>query len=264
MQRTALLILVSALFALPAAAQQPAATGPSDEQLLQMYDGLRVADVVDGMDVVGLRSSADGHAHPGALEGHRGAGPHRPGDRPDGALRAPQQVVPNPLPEGQFGAWEGKWYNELSPEPFVEMIRPGSIIVIDASGNGDTGTVGSFNALDWVARGARGVVTTGSVRDTDEVIKQKIPVYLDPLQRGRGIRPGRNMVESVNRPVEVGGALVRPGDVIVADGDGVVVVPREHPPRVAREARAVLDKDKEARRRLYERLGRPLDQTVKE
>jgi 4-hydroxy-4-methyl-2-oxoglutarate aldolase len=263
--RNALLTMASILFSLPAAAQQPAAAGPRDEQLLQMYDGLRVADVVDGMDVVGLRSSGLMDTRIQAL--------WKDIDELDHIFRGialtvryvpHNQVVPNPLPEGQFGAWEGKWYNELSPEPFVEMIKPGSVIVIDASGNGDTGTVGSFNSLDWVARGAQGIVTTGSVRDTDEVIKQEIPVYMDPLQRGRGIRPGRNMVESVNRPVEVGGALVRPGDVIVADGDGVVVVPREHAPRVAREARAVLDKDKEARRNLYERLGRPLDQTVRE
>jgi regulator of RNase E activity RraA len=137
------------------------------------------------------------------------------------------------------------------------------VIVIDASGNGDTGSVGSFNSLAWYERGACGIVTTGSVRDTDEIIKQQIPLYLDPLQRGRGIRPGRNMVESFNQPVEIGGALVRPGDVIVADGDGVVVVPREHAVPVARAARTILDKDKNARRQLYEKLGRPPDKTVK-
>jgi regulator of RNase E activity RraA len=124
--------------------------------------------------------------------------------------------------------------------------------------------VGSYNSLDWYARGACGIVTTGSVRDTDEVIKQRIPVYLDPLQRGRGIRPGRNMVDSVNQPIEIGGALVRPGDVIIADGDGVVVVPREHAERVARAARRVLEQDKGARRALYQQLGRPLDATVRE
>ena len=68
----------------------------------------------------------------------------------------------------------------------------------------------------------------------------------------------------MNQPVEIGWALVRPGDVVVADGDGVVVVPREHAPEVARRARAVLDSDKAGRRSLYERLGRPLDQTVRE
>jgi regulator of RNase E activity RraA len=250
--------------ALSAVAQQgvPAVT---DEELLKLYDGLRVADVVDGMDRVGLRDvglvdtrvqalwkDLEGFAH--QISGIALTVRYVPHNR----------IVPNPIPGDQFSRWESQWYTDISPEPFVDLIRPGTVIVIDASGSGDTGTIGSYNSLDWYARGACGIVTTGSVRDTDEVIKQKIPVYLDPLQRGRGIRPGRNMVESVNKPIEVGGALVRAGDVIVADGDGVVVVPREHAASVARAARAILDSDKTARRRLYQRLGRPLDRTVSE
>jgi regulator of RNase E activity RraA len=99
------------------------------------------------------------------------------------------------------------------------------------------------------------------VRDSDEVIKQRIPVYLE--RPGRGIRPGRNEVESVNQPVEIGGVRVNPGDVVVADGDGVVVVPREYAEQVARFAKGVLDSDKANRRNLYQEMGRPLDETVK-
>jgi 4-hydroxy-4-methyl-2-oxoglutarate aldolase len=246
------------------AAQQPA-QGRSDDEILSLFDGLRVADVVDGMDVVGLRGvglvdpriqplwkDLESFAH--QLRGIALTVRYVPHNR----------IVPNPMPEAEFSRWEGQWYSEISPEPFVDQITPGKVIVIDASGNGDTGSVGSFNSLAWYARGACGIVTTGSVRDTDEVIKQRIPVYLDPLQRGRGIRPGRNMVDSVNQPIELGGALVRPGDVIIADGDGVVVVPREHAERVARAARRVLEQDKGARRALYQRLQRPLDATVGE
>lgn len=98
--------------------------------------------------------------------------------------------------------------------------------------------------------------------DTDEIIKQRIPVYLDYMERGRGIRPGRNEIESVNMPVTIGGVLVRPGDVIVADGDGVIVVPREHCMKVAEYAREILNKDKKGRRGLYENLGMPIDRTV--
>jgi regulator of RNase E activity RraA len=67
----------------------------------------------------------------------------------------------------------------------------------------------------------------------------------------------------VNRPVVVGGALVKPGDVIVADGDGVVVVPRAYALRVAAYAHKILDGDKNARRGLYEKLGLPPDKSVK-
>jgi regulator of RNase E activity RraA len=172
------------------------------------------------------------------------------------------RVVANPMPPDEFATWEGAWYGDISSEPFTEFVKPGSVVVIDASGDGDTGSVGSYNSLAWFALGARGIVSTGGIRDTDEIIKQKIPVYMDPLQRGRGIRPGRNEVESVNSPVEIGGALVRPGDVIIADGDGVAVVPREHAEAVARYARRILSSDKAGRKSLYEQLGRPLDQTV--
>lgn len=60
----------------------------------------------------------------------------------------------------------------------------------------------------------------------------------------------------------VGGVWVHPGDLVVADGDGVVVVPRERAEDVATWARRVADGDKAGRRRLYEQLGRPLDPTV--
>ncbi len=64
--------------------------------------------------------------------------------------------------------------------------------------------------------------------------------------------------------VSIGGVLVCPGDVVVGDGDGVVVVPRAIAEQVARYANEVLKKDKAGRKGLYESLGRPLDKTVKQ
>jgi 4-hydroxy-4-methyl-2-oxoglutarate aldolase len=106
-----------------------------------------------------------------------------------------------------------------------------------------------------------GVVTSATARDTDEIETQQVPLYFK--RPGRGIRPGRNEVESVNRPVVIGGALVIPGDVIVADGDGVIVVPRQQAKRVAQYARETLETDKAGRRKLYEKLGLPPDKSVK-
>ena len=67
----------------------------------------------------------------------------------------------------------------------------------------------------------------------------------------------------MNRPVVVGGVLVMPGDVIVADGDGVIVVPRAHALEVARYAHKVIDGDKQSRRNLYKELGLPEDASVR-
>lgn len=235
----------------------------SDEEILKLYKGLRVADVSDGMDFVGLfdvglmdqkivplwKDVDDmGHMFVGIAITAR----YVPTNR----------VVKMPMSLKEFQEWEGDWYTNISNEPYAQLIKDGSVIVLDVQGDGDSGSVGSFNSLDWYKRGMRGIVSNGGVRDTDEIIKQEIPVYLDMMNRGRGIRPGRNELESVNEPVSVGNVLVRPGDVIVADGDGVIVVPRQHAKTVAEFAHEILDKDKAARRSLYEQMDRPLDQTV--
>jgi regulator of RNase E activity RraA len=231
-----------------------------DRALLKRFDGLRVADVSDGMDAVGLPDTGLMDPRIAPLWRDLEAFSHH-----FCGIAITVRYVPTnrrALPENlkEFRKFEGRWYRDLSPEPFVELLRAGSVVVIDGHEDGDTGTIGSNNIMLWKTRGAVGVITSGGARDTDEIIKEKIPLYF--RGPGRGIRPGRNEVESVNRPVTIGGVLVRPGDVVVADGDGVVVVPREQAEAVARAARAVLEEDKAGRRRLYERLGLPPDRTV--
>jgi len=236
---------------------------PSDEEILKLYTGLRVADLSDGMDMVGLRDVGLMDTRIEALWRDIDDLSHIVCGIAVTARYVPtNRVVKNPMDPEEFRKWEGDWYNQISSEPFVEFIKPGTVIVLDVQGDGETGSVGSFNSLFWVSKGARGIVSNGGIRDTDEIIKQRIPVYLDYMQRGRGIRPGRNEIESVNKPVSVGGVLVRPGDVVLADGDGVIVVPREHAVDVALFARGILDADKDGRRKLYEELGIPLDKTV--
>ena len=123
------------------------------------------------------------------------------------------------------------------------------------------GSIGSNNIMAWKLAGAVGVITDATARDTDEVITEQVPLYF--RRPGRGIRPGRNEVESVNRPIVVGGVLVKPGDVIVADGDGVVVVPRDVALKVAEFAHKIIEGDKAGRRELYRKLGLPDDASVR-
>jgi regulator of RNase E activity RraA len=131
------------------------------------------------------------------------------------------------------------WYNNITSEPFMQALFPGCVLVIDAEGDNDTRSIGSTNIRGWQKRGMRGVITSGGLADSDEIIYHKVPAYHKRM--GRGFRPGRNEIESVNRPVTLGGVLVRPGDVVMADGDGVVVVPRERAEEVAKAAMQFLD-----------------------
>jgi 4-hydroxy-4-methyl-2-oxoglutarate aldolase len=234
-----------------------------DEEIIKIYEGLRVADVSDGMDMVGLRDVGLMDARIEALWKDIEDFTHMFCGIAITARYVPtNKVIKNPMEKEEFQKWEGHWYNNYSSESFVEFIKPGKVIVLDVQGDGDVGSVGSYNSLAWVSKGAKGIISNGGIRDTDEIIKERIPVYLDYMERGRGIRPGRNEIESVNKPVTIGGVLVRPGDVIVADGDGVIVVPREHCIKVAQYAREILNKDKKGRKSLYESLGMPLDKTV--
>jgi regulator of RNase E activity RraA len=229
-------------------------------ELLKLYEGLRVADVSDGMDMVRLPNTGlvSTDIHPDwvdtqdmshIIRGIAVTARYVPTQRPD-----------RPEPGEDFAAWEGNFYNQYSSELFAQVIQPGSVVVLDDVEDRDIGSIGSNNILYWVSLGAVGVVTDASARDTDEIALQKVPLYL--RKKGRGIRPGRNELESVNRPVDIGGVLVCPGDVVVADGDGVVVVPRKVAREVARHAHGILEKDKAARRNLYEKLGMPIDKTV--
>lgn len=233
-----------------------------DARILKAFEGLRVADVTDGLDAVGLfgRGMMDPEIRPVYRDtidySHRFIGI---------AVTAryvpTQQPAPGLMAEADYDAWAGKWYNERSSEPFMELIRPGTALVLEDAPNADVGSIGSANIMMWKARGCVGVVTNATARDTDEVITQKMPLYVRAM--GRGIRPGRNEIESVNRPVVVGGALVMPGDVVVGDGDGVIVVPRAQALKVAAYAHKILTGDKNARRDLYQQLGLPADKSVK-
>jgi regulator of RNase E activity RraA len=230
-------------------------------ELLKLYAGLRVADVSDGMDMAGLPSTGlvDPDIHPDwkdldslkhIIRGIALTVRYVPTQKPD-----------RPAPGEEFTKWERNFYNQYSAETFTKIIKPGHVIVIDDVEDKDIGTIGSNNILSWYQKGAVGVVTDACSRDTDEVGKERVPLYL--RHKGRGIRPGRNELESVNRPVVIGGVLVCPGDVVVADGDGVIVIPRKVAKQVAEYAHEILKKDKAGRKELYKSLGLPLDQTVK-
>jgi regulator of RNase E activity RraA/2-keto-4-pentenoate hydratase/2-oxohepta-3-ene-1,7-dioic acid hydratase in catechol pathway len=117
----------------------------------------------------------------------------------------------------------------------VEQVRPGEVLVIEARGDLTAGTVGDLLALRAQVRGATGIVTDGAIRDSETLRNQlAIPVYYaaaHPAVLGR-----RHVPWEVNVAVACGGVTVVPGDIIVGDGDGVIVVPAHLALEVARDA----------------------------
>ena len=116
----------------------------------------------------------------------------------------------------------------------IEQVGPGEVLVIDARGNENAGTMGNILATRMVARGAVGIVTDGCFRDSPAIAQMKIASY------ARSAHAATN--KTVHHPVDLqvpigcGGVAVYPGDVLVGDAEGVIVVPLAMADEVAREA----------------------------
>jgi len=118
----------------------------------------------------------------------------------------------------------------------IESIGPDEVLVIDARGEAGAGTIGDILAARAMVRGASGIVTDGGVRDLAAVSRLEIPTYYKaphPSVLGR-----LHLPLEANVPVACGGALVMPGDVIVGDEDGVLVLPVALAEQVAIDALA--------------------------
>jgi 4-hydroxy-4-methyl-2-oxoglutarate aldolase len=128
----------------------------------------------------------------------------------------------------------------------LEAAAAGVVLVVDAHAH-LAGYCGEVLAVGAQARGVLGLVIDGGVRDSDALERLRFPVFA----RGRSIartvkhEPGR-----VGQPVVAGGALVRPGDVVVADGDGAVVVRAERLTEVLEASRARVAKEDQVMSRL--------------
>jgi 4-hydroxy-4-methyl-2-oxoglutarate aldolase len=224
------------------------------DELLNLYSDLRVADVRDGMDwnMLHWKGSLSPEIRP--LWRTRAIGIART------ARYLPYAgTVPHLTPE-EYTEWQGWYYNTVCTYPWMDELEAGDFIVLDLSGV-NVGLMGSNNALAAWQKGVRGFVSSDGVRDTDEIILQRIPFW--SRYCSQGMVQGRIQYDAHNIPVEVGGVFVNPGDVVVADGDGVIVVPREKAIEVAQYAHQELRNDKAARRKMYEAEGRALDDTVR-
>ncbi|GIH71967.1 fumarylacetoacetate hydrolase family protein [Sphaerimonospora thailandensis] len=131
----------------------------------------------------------------------------------------------------------------------VEEIRPGEILVIEARGEHGAGTIGDILALRALRRGAAGVITDGGLRDSPSFSGLDLPVYFGAPHAA--VLGRRHVPMDSQVPVACGGVLVMPGDVLVGDAEGVVVIPPGLAAEVARDAARQEDEE----RFIYERVN---------
>ena len=215
---------------------------------------VRTSDVSDALDSMGLqgRHVLDPRMRP-LFPGTRFAG---------NAHTMAYDVTDRPLEpmsyeefaERQYASGaEGLW-REAGPYG-----APNEVLVIDAKG-AIAGILGSNNTLQARVKGTVGFVIDGVCRDSYEAAIQRTPVFC--TVRSPAHPMGRIRPVSDGEPIVCAGVEVRQGDLVIADDDGVVVVPQDIAAEAVDRAVKIQEADRPSRREGYTKLGLPFDQTV--
>ena len=126
----------------------------------------------------------------------------------------------------------------LTPVAAIDYAQPGDVLVIDVKGYKDAAIWGDLAAKSCQLRGIAAVIIDGAVRDSDGIKEAQVPHF------SRSITPNSgdcSVLGDINIPIQCGGVVVNPGDVVVADNDGVVVVPKAKAEMVMAKARKQLE-----------------------
>ena len=225
-----------------------------DAALLVAARSVRTSDVSDALDSLGLqeRHVMEPRMRP-LFPGIRFAGlahtmAYELADRPLKPMSyeefAGLQYAPGP---------DGLW-REAGPYG-----APDEVVVIDAKG-AVAGILGSNNTLQARVKGTTGFVIDGVCRDSYEATLQRTPVFC--TVRSPAHPMGRLRIVSDRQPITCAGVAVRQGDLVVADDDGVVIVPHEIAAEVIDRAVKIQVADRPGRRDGYRKLGLPVDETV--
>lgn len=129
----------------------------------------------------------------------------------------------------------------------IEVCHPGDILVVVTTSESTDGMFGELLGVSCQAHGIAGLIIDSGVRDTAELATMSFPVWAKAVSAQGTVK---STAGDVNIPVVCAGAMINPGDVIVADADGVVVVPRETAGQVAQASEQRIAKEERSRQRL--------------
>ncbi|HEY8612418.1 MAG TPA: hypothetical protein VIL69_14140 [Roseomonas sp.] len=200
----------------------PGAPGSGEDAAIAAFAGLPVAVIADTLDALGHPSTVM-DASIRLLSGSPVVGRARTVDRAWAPVNANQgQVAPD------LG---------MGTQDVIDSCCPDDIIVIATRDELRVGVWGDNMATRASALGVRAVVTDGAVRDLDEMPKLNLSVFAQATCPRQATR--RMLTLAIDKPVLCGGVMVRPGDILVGDRDGIVAVPAEHALAVAARAREI-------------------------
>lgn len=129
----------------------------------------------------------------------------------------------------------------------ISMAQPGDVIVADMGRITDSGSFGEILATECVVREMAGLIVSGSVRDSRELIEMGFPVFASNLSISG---TSKSTLGTINHRISCGGVIVSPGDLILGDDDGVVVIPPQEAWSILTLANERMDKEKLVKERL--------------
>ncbi|RXT07007.1 4-carboxy-4-hydroxy-2-oxoadipate aldolase/oxaloacetate decarboxylase [Ammoniphilus sp. CFH 90114] len=129
----------------------------------------------------------------------------------------------------------------------IEMCKPGDVLVVTVTSDSTDGMFGELLAVSARSRGVQGLIIDAGIRDTTELTEMDFPVWAKAVSSKGTVKatPG-----SVNIPVVCAGVIVNPGDVIIGDRDGIVVVPKGEAETVAQASKARIEREDHVKDRL--------------